>query len=153
MSEYTVRLIDYSGEPTTVTLPLPQITAANHDTVIGTNVPALKAAIIAATKGNFISEHITHSRVYSVPSVPNDKDAQRELGLEVTWYDSVDPSKRGKFTFGTVDLTLFAEQGTDLVDLEEIAPAALVTAIESFCESPLGNAITVTKMRIVGRRN
>jgi hypothetical protein len=49
-------------------------------------------------------------------------------------------------------LTIFA--GTDLVDLEDASVMAdLVTSVEAGALSADGNAVTVTRAVIVGRRN
>lgn len=153
----SVRLgfIDRSGEKSHTTLYIPQITAANHDAVVGAagNVDALRAAIAAASLCNYDIMTVTHSKEYDIPTVPADDFAQRELGLEVSWVDNVNPATKGKFTIPGPDLDAFAEAGTDIVDLEEVAPAALKLALETYAVSSAGNAMTITQMRVVGRRN
>lgn len=156
-SSVNFTLVDNSNELTNTKIYLPQITAANHDTVTGDassgqNVYELRQAINGVIIGNHVRRTIAHSVIPDLGTIPASAFAQREIALRVSYQDNV-TSKKYELTFGTADLAALATQGTDVVDITSGAAATLVSALENYAVSPDGNDITVLTMSIVGRRS
>jgi hypothetical protein len=150
-AQVTYKVIDYSGEYSTVKLNVPEIDETNYVAIEGFAI-ALQAAIIALSAGNVASRQLT---AYSVPvndTFPSDPAAQREVGLRLFYKDNVN-AKKFHITTPAPDLDLVAVEGTDFVDMSLSVVAAVTDAMEAFMVSPYGNAITFYKGVIVGRRN
>lgn len=76
--------------------------------------------------------------------------AQRELGLLVTYTDSV-TGKKYRLTIPGPKWATIGQAGTDMVDTADALWTAFVTAFEAHAVSEVGNAVTVTSGRLVGR--
>jgi len=87
-------------------------------------------------------------------TVPSDNFAQREIGLRVFLTDDVN-GRKSHFTIPGPDLeALTILDGTDFVDLADAGiMATLVAAVEADAQSVDGNAVSVQRAVIVGRRN
>jgi len=72
------------------------------------------------------------------------------------FYEDAVANKRHHFTIPGPDLTItdLLNPGTDKVELDANSEMInLVIALEAECLSPAGNAITVTRARVVGRNS
>lgn len=155
MPSVTHTIIDNAGETSTTRFYLPTISGANYDTVAGNgatdNVGALRLAVAAITRGNFVRHTVSAVEYPEAGTLPADPEAHRETKLLVSYVDNVN-ARRGSVTIAAPDLSILAQTGTDVVDHTSNAAAiALTTAIETYAASRDGNAITVIGMRIVGR--
>lgn len=155
MSLLTFGYIGNSGETSRSQVHVPDLTAANFDTVTGEgaaeNVGEIKSALDAITLMNNTQRSIQVITGIDAASLPASAFAQREIKLFVQYVDDV-TAKKYSFTVPGPDLSLIAQTGTDVVDHTSNAfAAALVTALETYAVSPDQNAISVTGMRIVGR--
>lgn len=152
----SIGFIDHSGEKSTTKFyiePFANTAAADLGTDLVDKHDAVKAAIAAVTLCNFTTSHM--SVAYDVDSavVPTDAFAQRETALWIQWQDSVN-GKYGSMSIPGPDLDLLAQAGTDEVDLaSNVAAIALTGVLELNLVSEFGNAINITRMRIVGRSN
>ncbi len=76
--------------------------------------------------------------------------AQRELGLLVTYQDTV-TGKKYRITIPGPKWATIGQAGTDSVNTAAPLWTAFVTAFEAHAVSEFGNAITVVSGRLVGR--
>jgi len=96
---------------------------------------------------------LQHGYDTDVPVIPASENAQREIALWVQYVDTT-TSKYYSMSIPGPDLTLLAQANTDEVDsVANVTAAALVLVLEAELRSELGNAIQVTRMRIIGRRS
>jgi len=151
MSVLTFKIIDHSGEYSSVAMNIPDVTDA---TWAATNlgITALQAAIAALTAGNIASKSLL---AYTYPvndTFPTNEYAQRETGLRL-FYKDVDNSKKFHVTIPAPNLALIAQEGTDMVDMTNSVVAALTALLETWMVSPYGNGVSFYKGVIVGRRN
>jgi hypothetical protein len=152
-ANYTYR--DHGSEIGSLSLYVTDIAAggANYDAQL-VLIAAIESEIMAITLCTTAGNAITQQLGADSDAVPADAFAQRELGLRVFMVDDVN-GRKSHFTIPGPDLdalTIFA--GTDLVDLEDASIMAdLVVSIEAGAISADGNAVTVTRAVIVGRRN
>lgn len=146
---------DYGSEIGSLALYVDDISAggADYDTIVAA-IATIETAIIAVTLCTTAGTSITQQLGADSDAVPSSEYAQRELGLRVFLVDDVN-GRKSHFTVpgpNLAGLTIFA--GTDLVDIADAGiMAALVTAVEAGAESKDGNAVTVLRAVIVGRRN
>jgi hypothetical protein len=149
-------LIDKSLENSRCSLNLPALTGVNYDDVtgnaVGNNVGDLRIAIAAITLCNLTGTTVQAVQYPENPIPPASAYAQREIGLRVFYADSVTGDKYN-FTIPGPDLTLLAQEGTDLIDTSNALWIALVAAVEANAVSPAGNPVEVLQGRIVGRSN
>lgn len=114
---------------------------------------AIRVGIGAVTLCNFTSTSLNKVIDTDTGSTPASEQAQREIALWVQYQDDVN-NEYGELTIPGPDLALVSQANTDEVDIvSNVTAAALVTVLESNAVSRDGNAITVTRMRIIGRRN
>lgn len=151
-SKVDISFIDHSRETSKTSFYVaPLLADGSNRAAVLTAVQTMHAAIAAATLCNLGSGSVTLYDIVEIPTTPTDENAQREQGLYVQFADTV----TGKFYSMTIpgaDRTLFAQINTDEVDIvSNVAAAALVTAIETYCLSELGNAVQVTRMRLIGK--
>lgn len=153
-----VTYIDHSRELSRTQFWLAEVAddGTGTDTIItdvGSDYQLVKAAIDAATLCNHKQSNIIPFYERSTASVPADTHAQREIGLWVEYQDTT-TFKFYSMTIPGPDLTLFAQVNTDEVDIAaNVAAVALKAVLNAKLRSEFGNAIVVTRMRIVGRRN
>lgn len=96
-----------------------------------------------------ISDVQALSTKYGDPN-PTVKTAQREMGLLVTYQDTV-TGKKYRITIPGPKWATLGTYGTDNVDTTQALWTAFVTAFEAHAVSELGNPITVVGGRLVGR--
>lgn len=150
----TYTILDYSNETSTVTFHLGDLTAANYDARtgdgVGQSVGDIRIAMNALIAGNHLRRTVTAEQYVDTAVLPSDPTAQREIKARFTYRDTV-TGELGSFELPTADLNVLAQQGTDVIDLEEVAVAAFVTAVEANAFSRDGNAIEIVSGQIVGR--
>lgn len=150
--------IDHSSEKSSMQVHLPDITAATYDAITANdatgNVGRIRLALAALTLCNEVSVNIQAKKIPTVPpSPPTDENAQREQALQIEYVDNV-TGKTYFYNLPGIDRTLVAQTGTDVVDyVNNVLVAALVTALEADARSELGNNITVTGARMIGRNS
>lgn len=147
---FTIR--DYSDEKSNFGLYIPDVDETNW---IATNtaVAAINTAIAALTIGNITRVNFDHETgLAGADSRPSSPWAQRELGVRFFYVDDV-TSDKYNFTLPCPDLLLIGNPGTDDLDLTLSILAAIVTAVEALAVSPDGNAITIERAKVVGRRS
>lgn len=151
-SKVDISFIDHSRETSKTSFYVEPLLAdgSNRADVLAA-ATAMHAALAAASLCNLGSGSVSLYDIIEVPLTPSDENAQREQGLWVQYVDTV----TGKFYSMTVpgaDRTLFAQINTDEVDISaNVAAIALTTAIETYCLSEFGNAVQVTRMRLIGK--
>lgn len=156
MGRLTFSYIGKSGEPASVGVAVPDLTAANVESYtdggLSTAFDALNDALLALTLMN-ATGHTATAQVNQIePVIPASPYAQREIAIMFFMSDT--GGHKSRLSVPGPDLTLVAQDGTDLVDLTVTEVAALVTAIETYAVDPVtGNAVTVTGARIIGRNN
>lgn len=148
-----IRYRDKGGEISNVAFTSSDITAANFDakqTAAATLANAVAGVTLAAQAGAAFRQWVDPDE----GNYPSSPYAQRELGLRI-FYQGGDPVKKFHVTIPAPDLaTLTIAEESDFVVLADgSVMAALVTALETDWLTPEGDALTVTKAVIVGRRN
>lgn len=150
--------IDASGEVNSFGLYTPVLDATNIAEYTDSLTPAaLLADLLTAVDAVTLSERYSTSQsalaeqVFdgSLPAQP----AQNELRLLIKYNDTVEPVLKGRIEIPGVDAAVVGSSGTDEVDLSGTEMAALVTQIEAFAVSKIGNPISVYEARIVGRNS
>lgn len=146
---------DHGSEIGSLALHVDEISAggADYDTIVAA-IGDIAADILAITLCTEAGNGLTQALDADSDNVPGDAFAQRELGLRVFLVDDVN-GRKSHFTIPGPDLdalTIFA--GTDLVDIADASVMAdLVVSVEAGAISADGNAVTVLRAVIVGRRN
>lgn len=149
------RYRDHSSEIGSFSLIFPEISAggADYDAVI-LAMSDVETAITAITLCDEAGYGYTDILAGDLDTVPSSEYAQRELGLRVFLVDDVN-GRKSHFTVPGPDLaSLTILAGTDFVDLADAGiMAQVVTDVEAECLSQDGNAVSVLRAVIVGRRN
>lgn len=113
----------------------------------------VQGGIAVITLCNFTD--MTGSKLITVdtPVIPSSVNAQREIALWIQYVDTV-TGDYGSMTIPGPDLTLVSQANTDEVDIAaNVTMAAFVVILEANLVSEAGNAIEVTRARIIGRRS
>jgi len=154
MSRMTFTQNDFSGEKTVTTVAIGDIDAANFDTEVA-KVVALETAIGDITIGAKYRREITLESP-GLTAFPSDSEAQRELKWLVSYHDNGNVQRKLNTEIGCADVidgTLLIEN-SDLADLTHADWIAFVTAFENAVKAPWsGNAVTVERITLVGRRS
>lgn len=154
MGKVTFTILDYSGESSTVSFYTPAITSGNYDAIVndgvGGAVGDLRIAMNALIAGNHLRRIVNAETFNDTAVLPTDPNAQREIKARFVYRDTVN-GELGSFEIPTADLTVLAQQGTDVIDLAGTEVAAFVSAFEADFRSRDGNAVEVQSGQIVGR--
>jgi len=155
-STYTLGYVDHYGKRSSVSFLLPQITAANHDATVNVNIDAIMDAVNALSEGNLITRTLTHSVVTSPLELPAAVTAKKGNAVQFHFsYDDGDgDSTPGYWTVPIADLAAFSfPTGQTVVQRADFnaAEEALATAMEDYCESQDGTAITVNRIVLINR--
>lgn len=149
-AKFTQGWLDHSGEQSRTQFYLLEGAGDDYTT-------AIAAAATVATALEVVSLLTALNRSFSVEvatnvaNLPASPYAQRELALKIFYSDDVTANKF-TMTVPGPDLTLLAQANTDEVDIvANVAAAALKLVLDTNLVSPDGNAITVTRMRLIGR--
>lgn len=144
--------IDASGERTRFQLYVPTVTIANFGTTFGVGgaLDDVRAAFNTLSLLNEVSVQALIVDHTAAPTPPANASAQREYGVKLYYVDNVNGRAGHTFLAG-ID-PQFLPTDSDQVDLTMTEWAALKTAIQDGMVSRDGNAITVTKGIVTGRR-
>ena len=145
--------IDTGLERTRMQFYFADVTAANFDATFGVagKLNGVRTALNAVTLLNEVTVQGTVVAHSAAATSPNNALAQREYGVRLYMVDNVKGKVSHTFIPG-IPAALLPASG-DLIDLTVSEWAALKNQIESSCVSADGNAITVTKGVVTGRRN
>lgn len=152
-SQYSLSLLDFSGEKSVVQWSGPELTGVAMDvTSWKSEMDAIADAIMDLTdctqgKGQFSS--IAESGSETLPAVAT---AQREVGIRIFYQDDV-TGKKYHLTIPGPEVAEYPDSGTDEIDIAGTHMAVFVSSFETNAESEAGNAVTVYAARLVGRRN
>jgi hypothetical protein len=146
--------VDASGESSRIEVNTATATAVNLDDIQEQADPATSGGLTAAIKAlslcALIAYEVIASKNKPAYTDPTNMFAQRELGLMVSYRDSV-TGKMYRITIPGPNWTAIGVAGTDKVNPAASAWTGFVTAFEAAALSPDGNAVTVTGGRLVGR--
>jgi hypothetical protein len=144
---------DFSEEDTTFSIHFGPITALTIAAFL-TQFGAFRTATNAILKGTLQKDEWTGDATRYSAAAPTDPDAQRERKFLV-FYEGTTSFSQYNFEMGTADLTLtdVLIPGTDEVDLTQTEIAAWVTAFEALGKTPYQEAVNVTEIQAVGKRN
>jgi len=144
---------DYSNESSVISVESTALTAANFDAqetlraALQTAMEVILIGVLQKTsKGN---------RVDVSADLPASSAAQRENKWLVSYHDDTFPTRKLSIELPTPDVENedYVLGNTDLIDLTDTDVAAFVTAFEAFVLAPwTGNAVTVDKITLVGRK-
>lgn len=150
---YTQTYIDHSRETSSSKIYVEDLATAANLAAVNAAVANIKTGLAAVTLCNFINATISSLVDPDTPTTPPDQEAQREIALWVQYVDDV-TGDYGTFQVPGPDLGLLAQVGTDEVDVAANATAiAFRLVIEANAKSRDNNDVTVTRMRIIGRRS
>ena len=140
---------DKQGQSSVASFQGAVITAANLDAQ-ETLIAALRAATLAMQTGVIVKDDVHSVVTPGDPTKASNPLARRELKCSVEYMDDV-TYKVYRTEIPCVDLA-----NTDTADERKIDKAAgdglaFVTAFEAYVLSPVGNAVTVQDLWIVGR--
>lgn len=147
--------IDSCGEKSSITLNVPTINAGNFAAeiakyTVGDTLNVI-GKLIALTACRVITASVSLPKSRQSETLPTGATAVRELGLMVTYQDTVTSKKYHFVIPGPATGLLIA--GTDNVDPANADWVAFVTAFETDVLSEAGNAVTVLGGHLVGRNN
>ncbi len=152
----TIGMIDHSAELTRSLVYFEDIDAdgLNWPTLFAPTTgkyDLLKVSFITLTKLNLTHTLMGQEIDSSIPTPPGSPSAQRETAMRVSYVDDVTGTKYRFDIPSPVDAII--QQGTDVIDLADVLVAVFKVDFELNCVSPVGNPVTMTGARFVGRRN
>lgn len=158
--------LDYSGEPSTMSIITGDITAVSLPGFL-TQWGTLRNAVTSIINGTISGEAAYVFKTKLDNALPSSPNAQRERKWLVTYEDNLpffdDPinaipnagyRKIFNFEIPTANPTalgMVITPGTDLVDLTSALAVAFVDAFEDIGRSPYGGTVTVLRISLVGR--
>lgn len=150
VSFFKIGFRDYSKEPSSFSVPVTTITAANQvaETAL---INTLEGAVIGVTLGRAQTDEIVLERAVLSTLLPTSPDAQREKKWLVRYHDATTGIKY-QAEIPCADLSILATN-SDFADATNGAYTALKSAWEAVVRSPDDNNLTVMdSMQFVGRR-
>lgn len=148
----TQGFIDHSGERSSTEFFVGEGAGDDYTTAIADGGD-VATALAVITLCNFTKRSLSKVINVAVAVIPSDEFAQRESALWVQYTDDV-TGAYGTMQIPGPDLALLAQANTDEVDIvSNITAAAFVIVLEANLVSSAGNAISVTRMRLIGRRS
>lgn len=152
-SQYSLSLMDYSGEKSVVQWSGPEITGVAFDvTTWKSEMDAIVDAIMDLTDCTRGKEGFSGVAASGSESLPAVATAQREVGMRIFYQDDV-TGKKYHLTIPGPQVADYPDAGSDEIDLADTDLASFVSSFETNAESEAGNAVTVYAARLVGRRN
>lgn len=152
-SQFSLSLMDFSGEKSVVQWSGPEITGAAFDV---TSWKAAQAVIVAAImdltdciQGKTSLSSVAASGSEALPAIAT---AQREVGLRIFYQDDT-TGKKYHLTIPGPQVEDYPDAGSDEIDLTSTDMASFISDFETNAESEVGNSVTVYAARLVGRRN
>lgn len=151
-SKVDISFIDHSREFSKTSFYVPALLAdGTNRAAVLTATQNMHAALAAATLCNLGGGSVQLYNITEIATTPADENAQREQGLWCQYVD-VTTGKYYSLTVPGADRTLFAQVNTDEVDISSnVAAIALLDVMEANMKSEFGNAIQVTRMRLIGK--
>ena len=152
-SQYSLSLLDFSGEKSVVAWNGPEITGAAFDvTSWKAAMDAIADAILDLTDCTRGKEQFSSIADQGSEVLPSIATAQREVGLRIFYQDDT-TGKKYHLTIAGPQVEDYQAAGTDELDITAGDLAVFVSAFETNAESEAGNSVTVYSARLVGRRN
>lgn len=152
-SQYSLSLLDFSGEKSVVQWSGAEITGAAFDvTAWKTAQDTIADAIMDLTDCTRGKEQFSSIAQQGAETLPAIATAQREVGLRIFYQDDT-TGKKYHLTIPGPQVEDYPDSGTDEIDITTGDMAVFVTQFEAAAESEAGNSVTVYAARLVGRRN
>jgi hypothetical protein len=144
--------LDASGEISRVEMNITTLTAGNFAATTGAVASggALADAISGLSLCTLANVDIVADRTATGGAAPVSNYAQREIGLLVSYQDSV-TGKKYRVTIPGPDWATIGQAGSDMVDPADALWTAFVSAFEANVISEAGNAVTILGGWLVGR--
>lgn len=148
--QFTQGFIDHSGEQSRTQFHIQEAAGDDYTTAIAT-AAIVATALAVVSLCNMTNRTLSKLVDTDVPVIPSDEFAQRESALRIDLVDEVTGARSSMQVPGP-DLALLAQANTDEVDIvSNVTAAALLAALEASLSSSVGNAVSVTRMRLIGR--
>jgi hypothetical protein len=153
----TITAMGNNKQSSPISYHIPVLNASNIvtnlDETVGGTLGDVLLALADVCLMDLVKYDIHASIVDNGVTYPADVNARRDRAMVLSYVDNTFPNMKGIITIPGVDLTVVASPNTDEVDLTITEVAALVTALETAARSKIGNSITITSGRLVGRNN
>jgi hypothetical protein len=152
-SQFSLSLLDFSGEKSVVQWSGPEITGAAFD--VTTWLAAMDAIADAVmdlsdcTRGKEQFSSVADQGAETLPAIAT---AQREVAIRVFYQDD-STGKKYHLSIPGPQVEDYPDAGSDDLDITTGDLASFVSAFETNAESEAGNSVTVYAARLVGRRN
>lgn len=146
---FTLKQIDYDKDTRQFSVPITEVTAANHDSIKGL-VIALQLAIADISTLNQPYYDFTADRQIVSPVPPSTPISQVNIEWKVSYVDDVTGDVH-TLRIGGADLTLadVLLPSSNVADLTQTEIAAFVAAFEAVVLSDAGNAVTVQQIEFL----
>lgn len=149
-SSVTLSAKDYSGASSRCTFNVTTIDATNIDQFVGTDLPALVAAINAVTLHD-----LTGQQVKVVDTPPGAKASVKQAQREQKWLVTYSFTNNSVPGTGRIEIPIAdpapLSSDTENMDLSAGVGLTLKTQLEAQVLSKYGDAITVESVKLVGR--
>lgn len=142
-------LMDASAEKSNFTFYFGAVTALNIAGFLA-QFADLRAATQALTLGNLVQDQWVGDSTRYGNTPPTNVNAQRERKFLVS-YEGTTTLSLYQLEIPTADLAGRMLPGTDMVDMSNAQVATWITAFETLCRTPEGEAVNVVSIRHVGR--
>jgi hypothetical protein len=152
-TQYSLTLLDYSGEKSVVSWNGPLVTGAAFD--IDAWLASMEDVADAimnltdCTRGKEQYHGVFNAGSDTLPAVAT---AQREVAIRIFYADDT-TGKKYSLSIPGPEVAEYPAAGGDDIDITAGDMAAFVTAFENYAESEQGNSVTVYAAKLVGRRN
>jgi len=149
-SEYTISILDYSKESSSMRVKVPTVDSINFDDTV-TAVTALRNAVGGITLGNISQDKLIAYSTFITRAPATDKAAQRESKWLARYEDNVN-HKIFTNEIPTADQSLLTGN-SDLITAFPVGVlATFKTAFEAAIVSPYDNAVTLLSLEFIGKR-
>mgnify|MGYP001049092388 CR=1 FL=1 len=152
----TYTYIDNSNEKSSLGLYTPDLDAANivdyTDDGVGGILGDMRLALSAITLCNNFARIVTATRIQDVATLPTDQNAQRETKAEFSYRDTL-TGFLSSFSVPGIDRSLIVSQGSDIIDMDNVLVAAVISLFEANFVSRAGNPVEVVGVRHIGVSN
>lgn len=158
VSRASLTYIDNSKEKSSFQFAVEQITSLNRDNVTA-GIATIQSAADAMTLGAPSNFNITDTNIEYPYTVPNDEAANREMAVEFTMQDVVNPKNKTRVSLPAPNLSLFpfVEAQSDVVEFPYAGTIStelqtLINALEDEVVHPISEqSVTVIRIKRVGR--
>lgn len=154
VSKVHLTFLDESGEKSSVDYYVPALTALNIAARLDDANPQTAGSTSILLSGlslcTCIAESLSGADNKFAQTPPGNTWAQREIGLMVTYTDTV-TGKLYRLTIPGPDWANIGLSGSDAVDPADAEWTAFVAKFEAEAVSPDGNPVTISAGHLVGR--